>query len=400
MLIIGSGSFTHDLRRFRPNARLGAPETPDVTEFSEWMDAHIRDADIPSLINYRELAPPRCRPAPHRGASSPALFRPRRRRRASHRHPPAPFRGIRLPEHGQLRFPVTNPQLFPPAPASAKPRLCPISHSTRSTSSPPKPLRGNPLAVVLNADSLTTEQMAAFANWTNLSETTFILKPTISSADYRVRIFTPSSELPFAGHPTLGSCHVWLTAGGKPREAEIIQQCDAGLIRIRRDGRRLAFAAPPLRRDGPLDAKTTSKIAKVLRIPATAILRGAWADNGPGWAAIMLASRDELLALKPDFYAMAGLNIGVIAPAIGEDFQFEVRAFVPEIGVPEDPVTGSLNAALAQWFFASGLAPAESYIVAQGTALARAGRVHISRSEAEIWVGGDTITCITGTLKL
>jgi PhzF family phenazine biosynthesis protein len=262
-----------------------------------------------------------------------------------------------------------------------------------------QPLRGNPLAVVLGADALSTEQMAAFANWTNLSETTFILKPTISSADYRVRIFTPSAELPFAGHPTLGSCHVWLTAGGKPREAEIIQQCDAGLIRIRRDGRRLAFAAPPLRRSGPLEARMLAKIAKVLRLPPAAILRGSWADNGPGWAAIMLGSRDELLALKPDFSAMSGLNLGVIAPAVGEEFQFEVRAFVPEVGVPEDPVTGSLNAALAQWFFAAGLAPAESYLVAQGTILGRAGRVHISRLGADIWVGGDIVTCITGTLK-
>jgi len=263
-----------------------------------------------------------------------------------------------------------------------------------------EPLLGNPLAVVLNADALTTAQMAKFANWTNLSETTFLLKPTVSGADYRVRIFTPSTELPFAGHPTLGTCHVWLNAGGKPREAEIIQQCEAGLIRIRRDGRRLAFAAPPLRRSGPLDAKTLTKIAKILRIPATAILHSNWADNGPGWAAVMLSSREELLALKPDFVAMAGRNIGVIAPATGAEYQFEVRAFVPGAGVPEDPVTGSLNAAIAQWFFATGLAPAESYIVAQGTKLGREGRVHIDRIGTEIWVGGGTVTCITGTLTL
>lgn len=263
-----------------------------------------------------------------------------------------------------------------------------------------EPLRGNPLAVVLGADSLSSDQMAAFANWTNLSETTFLLKPTVSGADYRVRIFTPSAELPFAGHPTLGSCQVWLTAGGKPRDAEIIQQCEAGLIRIRRDGRQLGFAAPPLRRAGPVDAKTLNKIAKILRIERAAILRSAHADNGPGWVAVMLGSREELLALKPDFAAMAGLNLGVIAPAAGPEFQFEVRAFAPGAGVPEDPVTGSLNAALAQWFFAEGLAPAESYIVAQGMALGRAGRVHIARSGADIWVGGNTVGCISGTLTL
>jgi PhzF family phenazine biosynthesis protein len=262
------------------------------------------------------------------------------------------------------------------------------------------PLRGNPLAVVLGADRLSTPQMAAFANWTNLSETTFLLAPTAPGADYRVRIFTPSTELPFAGHPTLGSCHVWLNAGGKPRGAEIIQQCEAGLIRIRRDGERLAFAAPPLRRSGPLDPSMVTKIAQILGIPAAAILRSAHADNGPGWVAVMLDSREALLTLKPDFFAMSGINLGVIAPTAGADFQFEVRAFVPEVGVPEDPVTGSLNAALAQWFFADGLAPAESYVVAQGTVLGRAGRVHIMRSGADIWVGGDTVTCITGTLTL
>jgi PhzF family phenazine biosynthesis protein len=263
-----------------------------------------------------------------------------------------------------------------------------------------EPLKGNPLAVVLNADALTDAEMAAFANWTNLSETTFLLKPIARQADYRVRIFTPSTELPFAGHPTLGSCHVWLTAGGKPREAEIIQECPAGLIRIRRDVARLAFAAPPLIRSGKVDAKTLAKVAKVLRIPPAAIVNANWADNGPGWVAVMLATSDEVLALKPDFAAMSGLNIGVIAPSAGTEHQFEVRAFVPELGVPEDPVTGSLNAALAQWFFASGMAPGKSYIVSQGTMLGRAGRVHINQSGNDIWIGGNVVTCITGTLKL
>jgi PhzF family phenazine biosynthesis protein len=263
-----------------------------------------------------------------------------------------------------------------------------------------EPLRGNPLAVVRNADFLTSGQMAAFANWTNLSETTFLLPPTDPNADYRVRIFTPSTELPFAGHPTLGTCQVWLAAGGQPRGAEIIQQCEAGLIRIRRDGDLLAFAAPPLRRSGRLEPETLAKIANILRIEAPAIIDSNWADNGPGWAAVMLSSRQELLALKPDFAAMAGLNLGVIAPAAGSDFQFEVRAFVPEVGVPEDPVTGSLNAGLAQWFFAQGLAPGESYVVAQGTMLGRSGRVHIARLGPDIWVGGNVVSCIAGTLTL
>ncbi len=263
-----------------------------------------------------------------------------------------------------------------------------------------EPLRGNPLAVVLGADTLTTAQMMAFANWTNLSETTFLLAPTDPAADYRVRIFTPSTELPFAGHPTLGSCHVWLAAGGRPRGEEIIQQCEAGLIRIRRDGQRLAFAAPPLRRSGPLEAETLGNIPRILRIPASAIIQSNWTDNGPGWAAVMLSSRAELLALKPDFGAMSGLNLGVIAPAEGPDFQFEVRAFVAEIGVQEDPVTGSLNAGLAQWFFAAGLAPSESYVIAQGTMLGRSGRVHIDRIGQDIWVGGNVVSCITGSLAI
>ncbi len=262
------------------------------------------------------------------------------------------------------------------------------------------PLKGNPLAVVLGADALTTAQMSALANWTNLSETAFLLQPTDPGADYRVRIFTASTELPFAGHPTLGSCHVWLASGGESRSDEIIQQCEAGLIRIRRDGDRLAFAAPPLRRSGPVEPELLARIASVLRLPAAAIQGAAHADNGPGWVAVRLASRDELLALKPDFAAMAGLNIGVIAPAAVPEYQFEVRAFVPEVGGPEDPVTGSLNAALAQWFFATGLMPAQSYIVAQGTMLGRDGRVHIERIGHDIWIGGATTTCITGTLTL
>jgi PhzF family phenazine biosynthesis protein len=261
-----------------------------------------------------------------------------------------------------------------------------------------QPLKGNPLAVVVAADGLSEGQMQAFANWTHLSETTFLLKPTDRKADYRVRIFTPETELPFAGHPTLGSCHVWLNCGGKPKEAEIIQECGIGLVRIARDATRLAFAAPPLRRSGAVNAKTLTKIARGLRIPPASIVASNWVDNGPGWVGILLASREEVLALKPDYAAMAGLEIGVAAPWQNGDAQFEVRAFMPTLGA-EDPVTGSLNAGLAQWLIAAKLAPAK-YIASQGTVLGRAGRVHIHQSGEDIWVGGQVVTCIEGNLNL
>jgi PhzF family phenazine biosynthesis protein len=262
----------------------------------------------------------------------------------------------------------------------------------------PQPLQGNPLAAVVAAGDLTTSQMLAFANWTNLSETTFLLEPTNAQADYRVRIFTPEAELPFAGHPTLGSCHVWLSHGGQPKNAEIIQECGAGLVRIARNDGQLAFAAPPLRRSGPVAPETLAKIAASLGIPLTAITASNWVDNGPGWVAVMLASRDELLAVQPDYGAMAGLEVGVIAPWPDGDAAFEVRAFMPAVSA-EDPVTGSLNAGLAQWLISAKRAP-PTYIAAQGTVLGRAGRVHIHQSSGDIWVGGHTVTRIRGTLEL
>jgi hypothetical protein len=176
------------------------------------------------------------------------------------------------------------------------------------------PLLGNPLAVVHGADALDDARMQAFARWTNLSETTFLLRPTDPRADYRVRIFTTVRELPFAGHPTLGSCHAWLQQGGRPRSAEIVQECAAGLIRIRRDDDRLAFAAPPLRRSGALEPELLAQIARSLRIDAGAIRASQWVDNGPGWVAVMLGSRAEVLALAPDFTAMRGLELGVVGP--------------------------------------------------------------------------------------
>ncbi|WP_341890562.1 PhzF family phenazine biosynthesis protein [Variovorax sp. YR752] len=262
------------------------------------------------------------------------------------------------------------------------------------------PLKGNPLAAVHDADGLSDAQMAAFARWTNLSETTFLLPPTEQGADYRVRIFTPDRELPFAGHPTLGSCHAWLAAGGVARDAEeVVQQCGVGLVRIRRDGSRLAFAAPPLRRHGAVDEATLAQIARSLRIPRDAIRASNWVDNGPGWVAVMLGSRDEVLALKPDFAAMGALEVGVVAPWPGGEADFEVRAFVPTLGVPEDPVTGSLNAGLAQWLIGAGLAPSR-YVASQGTAMGRAGRVFVEQRGDDVWIGGDSVAVVTGQVLL
>lgn len=261
------------------------------------------------------------------------------------------------------------------------------------------PLLGNPLAVVIGADGLSDAQMAKFANWTNLSETAFLLAPSMPGADYRVRIFTPEAELPFAGHPTLGACHVWLNAGGKPAGEVVVQECGVGLVRVRRDGGRLAFAAPALRRSGAVEPDLLARIAAVLRIEPGRIIASNWVENGPPWVAVMLASREELLALRPDFKAMAGLEIGVVAPWPGGDADFEVRAFAPELGVGEDPVTGSLNAGLAQWMIAAGLAPGR-YVARQGTVLGRAGVVHVVKDGEDIWVGGDVAGCIKGRLKL
>lgn len=265
-----------------------------------------------------------------------------------------------------------------------------------------KPLKGNPLAVVVGADSLTDEQMAALANWTNLSETTFLLKPTHPDADYRLRIFTPSGELPFAGHPTLGSCHVWLTLGNAAKAAHVVQQCGAGLVKIRRDRTRLAFAAPALLRTGDVERDVLEQVARGLQIPPDAIKAAQWTDNGPGWLSLMLASRAQVLALEPDYPVLGDLKLGVVAPwdpeKDGHDATFEVRAFIAPRAT-EDPVTGSLNAGLAQWLMAANLAPA-SYIASQGTALGREGRVHVERDGDDIWVGGETLSCIEGTLTI
>ncbi|HEX9182246.1 MAG TPA: PhzF family phenazine biosynthesis protein [Burkholderiales bacterium] len=262
------------------------------------------------------------------------------------------------------------------------------------------PLAGNPLAVVHAAAGLSETRMAALARWTNLSETTFLLPPSNAGADYRVRIFTPSGELPFAGHPTLGSCHAWLAAGGKPKKAGVVvQECGVGLVRVRCDGPRLEFAAPPLRRTGLLEPEVLAKVAKALAVAPTDIMRHQWVDNGPGWCAVMLRSAREVLALKPDWAALSPLKLGVIGPhKAGHDATFEVRALIGTGGY-EDPVTGSLNASLAQWLIGAGLAQ-PSYVAAQGTALQRAGRVHLRRDGTDIWVGGDVVGVVVGEIRL
>lgn len=265
-----------------------------------------------------------------------------------------------------------------------------------------EPFKGNPVAVVIGADHLSNRQMADFARWTNLSETTFLLKSTTFEADYRVRIFTQVGELPFAGHPTLGTCHAWLTSGGTPRGDVIVQECGLGLVPVRRHEGQLAFAAPALLRSGPLEEALLIRIAKGLRIERGSILDAQLIDNGPGWVAVQLGSRAEVLALDPDYAALDDLKLGVVgawnAAQDGVEAQFEVRAFAMGVGVKEDPVTGSLNAGLAQWLIGSGRAP-RSYVASQGTALGRIGRISVDQIGDDIWIGGNTKTTISGSVS-
>jgi len=262
------------------------------------------------------------------------------------------------------------------------------------------PYRGNPLGVVLDGGGLSTGEMQRFAHWMNLSETTFVLPPSAAGADYHVRIFTPAAELPFAGHPTLGTCHAWLEAGGTPHQPEaVVQQCGAGLVTLRKTPDGLAFAAPPLLRDGPVDEELLRHIATVLGIGRAEIVDASWADNGPGWVAVMLASAEAVLAVRP---GPVDLDLGLVgAYPPGSPEAFEVRAFFPKNGfTTEDPVTGSLNASLASWLLRAGYARAP-YVASQGTALGRAGRAHISTGPGgTIWVAGATVTCVSGQVDL
>ena len=269
-----------------------------------------------------------------------------------------------------------------------------------------QPYRGNPLAVVLDGTGLSTEAMQEFTNWTNLSEAAFVLPPTpegrAAGADYRVRIFCPGRELPFAGHPTLGTCHAWLEAGGQPQAAgRVVQECGVGLVPLRRDGERLAFAAPPLIQGGPLDEEEVARIAHGLGLERSDILHHAWCDNGPRWRGLVLRSAEQVLALPvPRSETLAGYEIGVVGPSREPGIAFEVRAFFPgSHGLIEDPVTGSLNAALAQWLIGAGLAPRQ-YVARQGNCLGRAGRVHVEQDGDAIWVGGSSVTCVAGEVLL
>ena len=259
-------------------------------------------------------------------------------------------------------------------------------------------LGGNPVAVVHAADGVSDEEMQTFARWTHLSETTFLLSPTDPSADYRLRIFTPSSELPFAGHPTIGSAHAWLEAGGVPADADrIVQECAAGLVTLRR-APRLAFAAPPLIRAGEVSDADRERIVRALRIAHDDVVDLAWIDNGPGWVGVLLQDADAVLALEPD-WAVLDLDVGVVGPRTGGDTACEVRALCPlSTGITEDPVTGSLNAGIGQWL--AGTVLPTSYVAAQGTVIGRSGRVHVDREGEDVWIGGDATTVIHGEVSL
>lgn len=265
----------------------------------------------------------------------------------------------------------------------------------------PRPLAGNPVAVVHGAERLSSEDMLAFARWANLSETIFLLPVTDDRADYQVRIFTPKTELPFAGHPTLGAAHAWLEAGGVAKGDSIVQQCGVGLIEIRRDGELLSFSAPDLRVDRPVDAVTIARAASALGISVYDVVHARHMDNGPEWVAIMMSEADKVLRIVPDMTAMGELWIGVIGPhPEGGPADFEVRAFEPATVTGEDPVTGSLNAALGQWLIGAGLAP-RRYSVRQGTAMGRDGDVHIAADDDDqVWVGGRCLTVVTGSVTI
>lgn len=258
---------------------------------------------------------------------------------------------------------------------------------------------GNPLAVVADADGLDDDTMARLARWTNLSETTFLLTPTSPQADYRVRIFTPGGELPFAGHPTLGTCHTWLSLGGQPRGDRVVQECAAGLVPLRRHGDALAFAAPPLQR-GPVPDDVLEAIVSALGISPAAVLRSQVLTNGPDWVTLHLADAETVLGVERSRAATLPYKVGLVgAHRVGGDADVEVRAFAYPVGVPEDPVTGSLNASIAQWLVADGVLP-PSYIASQGTAMGRAGRVHITVDDEATWVGGHVTPGVDGTLDL
>ena len=262
------------------------------------------------------------------------------------------------------------------------------------------PLLGNPVAVVHDADDLSEDEMRRFARWTNLSETTFLLSPTDPAADYRVRIFTPARELPFAGHPTLGSAHAWLETGRTPAGERVVQECAVGLVELRRTDDRLAFAAPPLAESAEPTERELDTVVRALGIDRDAVVGARRLVNGPHFVAVRLADAAAVLALEPDWSAFDGLEVGVVGlHPEGEEAALEVRVFGPDLGFNEDPVTGSFNAAAAQWLVGDVLP--SSYVAAQGSALGRRGRVHVETTDdGTTWVGGDTLTTIHGTVVI
>jgi PhzF family phenazine biosynthesis protein len=267
--------------------------------------------------------------------------------------------------------------------------------------------RGNALAVVLDAAGLDTERMQQFARWTNLSETSFLLAPTDPAADYQVRIFTPTSELPFAGHPSLGSCHAWLQRGGVPRQpGSIVQQCALGLVQLRPEGVGLAFCAPPMQQ-APVQPTLLEAALAALGLPPARVRAAQWLQNGPRWLGLLVDSAASVLALEPDHARLRSLaNVGLIGPygdtagdTTAAPADFEVRAFADPENIAEDPVTGSLNAAFGQWLIPEGRLPAR-YRVSQGTRLQRAGRVTVTAQDGAVWVSGSSVTCVDGTVLL
>ncbi|MGX1687893.1 PhzF family phenazine biosynthesis protein [Microbacterium sp. NPDC055442] len=266
------------------------------------------------------------------------------------------------------------------------------------------PCTGNPVAVVLDAEGLDEEAMRRFSVWSNLSECTFVLPPTDTVADYRVRIFSLNTELPFAGHPTLGTARAWLTAGGVPKQRDVVmQECGAGLVPVRIQGNRLAFSAPHRQRSGPVDPGLLTTLVEILGVEREQVVDAEWLDNGPGWVGVLLDHANTVLALRPDATAHPGRwDIGIIgAHDAGSDSAFELRAFFTEGdgALREDPVTGSLNAAAAEWLIATGRADAP-YLAAQGTAMGRRGRIHISADGGKLWVGGQAEVILSGSATL
>lgn len=271
-----------------------------------------------------------------------------------------------------------------------------------------EPFRGNPVAVVLDAEGLTDDDMRRMARWTNLSETTFVLPPTpegaAAGADYRLRIWTPGGEIPFAGHPTLGSARAWLAAGGAPADpATIRQETLAGVIPIRRapgqgsEAETLSFAAPETTRSGPLEDPDLARLTTALGLDPEQVIGHQWVDNGPGWVVLRLASAHEVLHVRPDLAAVPDAMVGVIgAQPKGSATSLEMRTFAPGVGVAEDPVCGSMNASVGQWLLREGLVTGP-YRVSQGTVLGRAGVVHVVPEDGEVWVGGAATVVIRGT---